>query len=84
MMEVKEFEIALAPEVLRQTIEVKAGPFGTAQQDSPSVLSLRGDEAKNLGSVLADDPLRAVQGLPGVKFDAMVPILPSVGMVVEF
>jgi hypothetical protein len=82
--EVKEFEIALAPEILRQTIEVKAGPFETAQQDSRSVLSLRGDEAKNLGSVLADDPLRVVQGLPGVKFDAMVPILPSVGMVVEF
>ncbi len=65
--EVKEFEIALAPEILRQTVEVKAGPFETLRQDSPSVLSLRGDEAKNLASVLADDPLRAVQGLPGVR-----------------
>jgi hypothetical protein len=28
---------------------------------------LAGNHAKNLASVLADDPLRAVQGLPGVR-----------------
>ena len=52
----------------------QAGPFDTARQDSPDTLVLAGNDAKNLGSVLADDPLRAVQNLPGVSsnndFDA--------------
>jgi hypothetical protein len=66
----------LTPDTLRQTdtLDVKAGPFDIAAQDSPSTLMLAGNDAKNLGSVLADDPLRAVQGLPGVSsnndFDA--------------
>ncbi len=66
--EVREFEIALTPESLRrtETIEVRAGPFEIEQSDSPSQLTLAGEEAKNLASVLADDPLRAVHGLPGV------------------
>ncbi|MGP8243692.1 MAG: TonB-dependent receptor [Bryobacteraceae bacterium] len=74
--EVKEFEVILTPDTLRQTdtVEVKAGPFDTPRQDSPSTLTLAGNDAKNLGSVLADDPLRAVQDLPGVSsnndFDA--------------
>jgi hypothetical protein len=74
--EVKEFEVILAPDTLRQTdtVDVKAGPFDTVHQDSPSTLTLAGNDAKNLGSVLADDPLRAVQNLPGVSsnndFDA--------------
>lgn len=69
--EVKDFEVALTPDTLRQTdsVEVRAGPFETAREDSPSTLTLRGIEAKNLASVLADDPLRAVQGLPGVTSD---------------
>lgn len=75
-MEVKEFEVILTPDTLRQTdkVEVKAVPFETIHQDSPSTLTLEGNDAKNLGSVLADDPLRAVQNLPGVSsnndFDA--------------
>jgi hypothetical protein len=74
--ETKEFEVVLTPDTLRQTdtVEVQAGPFETARQDSPSTLVLAGNDAKNLGSVLADDPLRAVQNLPGVSsnndFDA--------------
>ena len=66
--EIREFEIALSPESFRrtETIEVRAGPFELEQYDSPSQLTLAGAEAKNLASVLADDPLRAVQGLPGV------------------
>jgi hypothetical protein len=66
--EVRDFEIALSPESLRrtETIEVRAGPFELEQYDSPSQVTLAGPEAKNLASVLADDPLRAVQGLPGV------------------
>jgi hypothetical protein len=74
--EIKEFEVVLSPDTLRQTdtVEVSAGPFETARQDSPAALVLSGNDAKNLASVLADDPLRAVQGLPGVSsnndFDA--------------
>jgi hypothetical protein len=74
--EVKEFEVVLTPDTLRQTdtLEVKAGPFDAPSQDSPSSLTLAGNDAKNLASVLADDPLRAVQTLPGVSsnndFDA--------------
>ena len=67
--ETKEFEVILSPDTFRQTdtVEVSAGPFETARQDSPSALVLAGNDAKNLASVLADDPLRAVQGLPGVS-----------------
>lgn len=66
--EAKEFEIILSPDTLRRSdsIEVTAGPFEPIRQESPSELSLNGVEAKNLASVLADDPLRAVQTLPGV------------------
>jgi hypothetical protein len=74
--EAKEFEVILSPETFRQTdtVDVQASPFEPARQDSPSTLVLGGNDAKNLASVLADDPLRAVQGLPGVSsnndFDA--------------
>ena len=66
--EIKEFEVILSPDTFRQTdsVEVRAGPFEPARQDSPSQRELSGTEAKNLSSVLADDPLRAVQSLPGV------------------
>ena len=74
--EIKDFEVILSPETFRrtETVVVEAGPFETARQDSPDTLVLAGNDAKNLASVLADDPLRAVQGLPGVSsnndFDA--------------
>jgi hypothetical protein len=74
--ETKEFEVVLSPDTFRQTdsVEVQAGPFDIPKPDSPSALVLAGNDAKNLASVLADDPLRAVQGLPGVSsnndFDA--------------
>uniref|UniRef100_Q01NY6 TonB-dependent receptor n=1 Tax=Solibacter usitatus (strain Ellin6076) TaxID=234267 RepID=Q01NY6_SOLUE len=72
----QEFEIILSPETFRQrdSVEVQASPFEPSRQDSPSTLVLGGNDAKNLASVLADDPLRSVQGLPGVSsnndFDA--------------
>jgi hypothetical protein len=72
----QEFEVVLTPDTLRQTdtVQVKADPFETVRPDNPSALVLVGNDAKNLGSVLADDPLRAVQNLPGVTsnndFDA--------------
>ena len=72
----KEFEIVLSPDNLGRTdtVDVSAGPFDTASEDSPSSLVLSGNDVRNLASVLADDPLRAVQSLPGVTsnndFDA--------------
>jgi hypothetical protein len=74
--ETQDFEVILSPETFRRTdsVEVQASPFEPARQDSPSTLVLGGNDAKNLASVLADDPLRSVQGLPGVSsnndFDA--------------
>ncbi|MDR3677143.1 MAG: TonB-dependent receptor [Acidobacteriota bacterium] len=69
--QLKEFEVTLTPDNLRQTttVEVNAGPFGAPRIDSPSEISLSGNDAKNLASVLADDPLRAVQALPGITSD---------------
>ncbi len=74
--ETRQFEVVLSADNFRRsdTVDVGAGPFETARQDSPSTLVLAGNDIKNLASVLADDPLRAVQSLPGVSsnndFDA--------------
>ncbi|MBL8216728.1 MAG: TonB-dependent receptor [Bryobacterales bacterium] len=63
-----DFDILLQPEILRrkEELSVDAGPFELERADVPSQRTLSGTEARNLASVLADDPLRAVQGLPGV------------------
>lgn len=63
--ESKSFDVTLSPATLRQSVSVTAtvGAFG---QEAPLAIGLDGDELKNLASVLADDPLRAVQTLPGV------------------
>lgn len=63
-----EFEVVLTPDALQQSdsVEVTPDPFAGALADSPSELTLETDEMKNLSTVLADDPLRAVQGMPGV------------------
>jgi hypothetical protein len=71
-----DFEIVLSPDTFHQTdtVEGQASPFDAARSDSPGALVLAGNDVKNLASVLADDPLRAVQSLPGVTsnndFDA--------------
>src|SRR5262245_19087853 len=66
--ESKNFEIVLTPSNTRvaETVNVVADPFEVGTQTSASELTLQGEERKNLASVLADDPLRAVQSLPGV------------------
>jgi len=66
--ETKEFSVVLTPDTLRQTTTVteKTDPFETARGDSPDALALAGTDAKNLGTVIVDDPLRSVQALPGV------------------
>jgi len=71
-----EFDVVLSPDTFHQTdtVEAKESPFEAARADSPGALVLAGNDVKNLASVLADDPLRAVQSLPGVSsnndFDA--------------
>ena len=71
-----DFEVVLSPDTFHQTdtVEAKASPFDPAHADSPGALVLAGNDVKNLASVLADDPLRSVQSLPGVSsnndFDA--------------
>lgn len=67
--ETREVNLALMPEYLarQDRIDVAAGPFEPVLESSPSERTLTGVEMKNLGGVLADDPLRAVQSLPGVS-----------------
>ncbi len=61
-------EIILTPDGLSQrtSIEVREGPFEPQLSSSPSERTLSASELKNLAGVLANDPLRAVQSLPGV------------------
>src|SRR6185369_1737438 len=54
-----------ATTTLTDTAEVTADVFA-APEESAASFTLQGEERKNLASVLADDPLRAVQSLPGV------------------
>ncbi|MCS7024199.1 MAG: TonB-dependent receptor [Bryobacteraceae bacterium] len=65
----QEFEIRLVPDTLRtsQKLDVYAGPFALEPAAAGNALSLAGTELRNLSSVLAEDPLRAVQALPGVN-----------------
>jgi hypothetical protein len=70
--EIKEFEVILSAETLRRvdTVFVPSGSvFEPASQDAPTGFSLTGNDVTNLSGVLAGDPLRAVQALPGVSSD---------------
>jgi hypothetical protein len=62
------FDLALSPESLqhKDTVEVHADLFDLDPGFSPTAFSISGAEAKNLASVLADDPMRALQSAPGV------------------
>lgn len=66
--ETAELDLAMTPDSLgrRDSVEVREGPFDVMQASSPSERTLTGAEMKNLAGVLVDDPLRAVQSLPGV------------------
>jgi hypothetical protein len=66
--ESKNFDIVLSSsnDQRKDTVVVSESPFGAAPVPSASAITLEGEERKNLASVLADDPLRAVQSLPGV------------------
>ena len=65
--ESRNVEIVLTSSAAQRTdtVDVSAG-FDLTPEPSASAMTLEGSELKNLASVLADDPLRAVQGMPGV------------------
>ncbi|MEP7353172.1 MAG: TonB-dependent receptor [Acidobacteriota bacterium] len=48
------------------TVQVSEG-FEDTPESSAAAMTIEGEERKNLASVLADDPLRAVQSMPGVS-----------------
>ncbi len=66
--DVKEFSITMAPVNFRRTevVEVKGDIFQGENPAVPSQITLTAAEIKESGTVLADDPFRAVQALPGV------------------
>jgi hypothetical protein len=65
----KEFAIALAPDNFRRTDHVQVTADVFQHEDSPSVseMNLTSTEVKEASTVLADDPFRAIQSLPGVS-----------------
>jgi hypothetical protein len=66
--EVKEVSITMAPTNFRRTdvVEVKGDIFQGETPAVPSQFNLGAAEIKEASTVLADDPFRAVQSLPGV------------------
>jgi hypothetical protein len=66
--EMKTFDVVLTPSNTRITdsVTVSTDPFEVETQESAASFTLEGDERKNLASVLADDPLKAVESVPGV------------------
>ena len=65
----KEFDITLVPDNFRRTerVEVKGDIFQGS--DSPAIdeINLTSSEIRETSTVLADDPFRAIQTLPGVS-----------------
>jgi hypothetical protein len=64
----QELEILLTPDGLSQkdSVDVQEAPFQPQLASSPSERTLSSAELRNLAGVIANDPLRAVQSLPGV------------------
>ncbi len=85
-------QVALYPEALKrsESVTVRAGAFAAAES-ATTAYDLTAGELKNLASVFADDPLRAVQALPGVAtgddfhatFAARGFGFPSVGLYID-
>ncbi len=67
--EAKEFAISLAPENFRRTERVEVSGDVFEPQDWPAVgdLTLTSSELRQTATVLADDPFRSLQTLPGVS-----------------
>ena len=66
-----ELELLLGQEALKHTerITVTSGPFAPTVAEAPVEQSITNTELKNLSLVMLDDPIRAVQNLPGVAAD---------------
>jgi hypothetical protein len=66
---VKEFDITLVPDNVRRTerVEVKGDIF--QGPDSPAIteINMTSSEIRETSTVVADDPFRAIQTLPGVS-----------------
>lgn len=67
--EVKEISVVMVPDNFRRTdtVDVTADVFQA--EDSPAVVeqNLTSSEVREASTVLADDPFRAIQALPGVS-----------------
>ncbi len=68
--ETVDFQVALTPDGFARvdSVTVHSDPFPDSASDfAANPFRLAGNDLKNLGTVLADDPLRAVQAAPGVS-----------------
>jgi hypothetical protein len=67
--EVKELDINLAPDNFQRTdkVEVHADVFQNGDPIPISEMNLTSSEIKQTSTVLANDPFRAIQSLPGVS-----------------
>jgi hypothetical protein len=67
--ESKEFSVSLVPDNFQrtETVEVRSDVFHGSDIAAVGEVNLIGTEVKQAGTVLADDPFRAVQTLPGVS-----------------
>jgi CarboxypepD_reg-like domain len=67
--DVKEFDVNLAPDNFRRTdtVVVRGDIFQGADPPTVSEINLTSSEIKESSTVLADDPFRAIQSLPGVS-----------------
>jgi carboxypeptidase-like protein len=67
--EVREFDVNLAPDNFRRTdkVEVRGDIFQGGDSPSVNEMNLTSSEIKQASTVLADDPFRAIQSLPGVS-----------------
>ena len=65
----KEFSVTMAPDNFRRVdeIEVKADIFQVENPAIPGQMVLNSSELQQTGTVLANDPFRAVQAMPGVS-----------------
>jgi hypothetical protein len=63
-----ELELLLGQEALKhhEQVTVTAGPYAPVITSAPTQDTLNSTEIRNLSTVLADDPFRAVHNLPGV------------------
>jgi len=65
----KEFDITLVPDNFRRTerVEVKGDIFQGSDPPAVNEINLTSSEIRETSTVLADDPFRAIQTLPGVS-----------------